>query len=90
MSDLETSMVSIIDVFHKYSGHKCHLKKAELKDLINHEMRHFIKKVQDDETLGQLFSDLDRNGDEKINLREFMTFIAQVSSACHDLSLMHD
>ena len=42
MSNLEKSMVSIIDVFYKYSGHKCHLKKADLKDLINNEMTHFI------------------------------------------------
>lgn len=41
-SELEGSMVTIIQVFHKYSGHKCKLKKAELKDLINNEMSHFI------------------------------------------------
>lgn len=43
MSELEGSMVTIIQVFHKYSGHKCKLKKAELKDLINNEMSHFIR-----------------------------------------------
>lgn len=43
MSDLEKGMVTIIKVFHKYSGHKCKLKKAELKDLINNEMSSFIK-----------------------------------------------
>lgn len=42
MSDLESGMVTIIKVFHKYSGHKCNLKKAELKELINNEMSHFI------------------------------------------------
>lgn len=42
MSDLEGGMVTIIEVFHKYSGHKCKLKKAELKALINNEMNHFI------------------------------------------------
>lgn len=39
-------MVSIIQVFHKYSGFKCKLKKAELKDLINNEMSTFIKVSQ--------------------------------------------
>lgn len=43
MSELEKGMVSIIQIFHKYSGHKCKLKKAELKDLINNEMSTFIK-----------------------------------------------
>ena len=42
MSELESSMASIIRVFHKYSGHKCNLRKAELKALINNEMSHFI------------------------------------------------
>lgn len=42
MSDLENGMVTIIQVFHKYSGHKCKLRKAELKALINNEMNHFI------------------------------------------------
>ncbi|XP_063071649.1 protein S100-B-like [Engraulis encrasicolus] len=83
MSDLETSMVSIIDVFHKYSGHKCYLKKADLKDLINHELKHFIKKVEDDETVGQVFSDLDQNRDEKLDMKEFLTFIAKVLAACY-------
>jgi hypothetical protein len=42
MSELESAMIAIIHVFHKYSGHKCKLKKAELKDLVNNEMSHFI------------------------------------------------
>lgn len=43
MSDLEGGMAAIIRVFHQYSGHKCKLRKAELKELINNEMSHFIK-----------------------------------------------
>lgn len=43
MSELESGMVTIIQVFHKYSGHKCKLRKAELKALINDEMGNFIK-----------------------------------------------
>lgn len=42
MSNLENGMVTIIQIFHKYSGHKCNLKKAELKALINNEMSNFI------------------------------------------------
>lgn len=42
MSELESSMITIIKVFHKYSGHKGKLKKAELKALINNEMSNFI------------------------------------------------
>ncbi|XP_034543444.1 protein S100-B-like [Notolabrus celidotus] len=85
MSDLESGMITIIRIFHKYSGHKCILKKAELKELINNEMTHFIMKIQEKETLDELFADLDQNGDLEIDFKEFITLIAMVTSACHDL-----
>lgn len=85
MTDLESGMITIIRIFHKYSGHKCNLKKAELKDLINNEMSHFIMKIQEKETLDELFADLDQNGDLEIDFKEFITLIAMVTSACHEL-----
>ncbi|XP_060898754.1 protein S100-B-like [Labrus mixtus] len=85
MSALESGMIAIIQIFHKYSGHKCNLKKAELKELINNEMNHFIMKIQEKETLDELFADLDQNGDLEIDFKEFITLIAMVTSACHEL-----
>uniref|UniRef100_A0A3B3ZRW6 EF-hand domain-containing protein n=1 Tax=Periophthalmus magnuspinnatus TaxID=409849 RepID=A0A3B3ZRW6_9GOBI len=86
MSELENGMVTIIRAFHKYSGHKCKLKKAELKELINNEMNHFIQvRSKDCMTLDQLFTDLDQNGDLEIDFPEFITLIAMVTSACHEL-----
>ncbi|XP_021424640.1 protein S100-B isoform X1 [Oncorhynchus mykiss] len=85
MSELESAMIAIIHVFHKYSGHKCKLKKAELKDLINNEMSHFIINIQEKETLDELFADLDQNGDLEIDFQEFIALIAMMTSACHDL-----
>uniref|UniRef100_A0A8C6V3Y5 EF-hand domain-containing protein n=1 Tax=Neogobius melanostomus TaxID=47308 RepID=A0A8C6V3Y5_9GOBI len=85
MSELEKGMVTIIKAFHKYSGHKCKLKKAELKELINKEMSHFIQSINENETLDELFADLDQNGDLEIDFQEFITLIAMVTSACHEL-----
>uniref|UniRef100_A0A8D2ZW68 EF-hand domain-containing protein n=1 Tax=Scophthalmus maximus TaxID=52904 RepID=A0A8D2ZW68_SCOMX len=86
MSELESSMASIIRVFHKYSGHKCKLRKAELKALINNEMSHFIMvRYGANETLDELFADLDQNGDLEIDFKEFITLISMVTSACHEL-----
>uniref|UniRef100_A0A3P8SH64 EF-hand domain-containing protein n=1 Tax=Amphiprion percula TaxID=161767 RepID=A0A3P8SH64_AMPPE len=81
-SYLEVGMVTIIRVFHKYSGLKGKLKKAELKDLINNEMNHFImvKQHNKNETLDELFADLDQNGDLEIDFKEFITLIAMVTS----------
>ncbi|XP_070692896.1 protein S100-B-like [Pempheris klunzingeri] len=87
LSDLENGMLTIIRVFHKYSGHKCKLKKAELKEFIDNEMSHFIMKIQENETLDELFADLDQNGDLEIDFKEFITLIAMVTSACHELFL---
>ncbi|XP_072238527.1 protein S100-B-like [Leuresthes tenuis] len=84
MSDLENGMATIIRVFHKYSGHKCILKKTELKALINNEMNNFIMKIQENEILDELFADLDQNGDLEIDFKEFITLIAMVTSACHE------
>ncbi|XP_041813263.1 protein S100-B-like [Chelmon rostratus] len=85
MSDLESGMVTIIRVFHEYSGHKCKLKKAELKALIDNEMSNFIMKIQENETLDELFADLDQNGDLEIDFKEFIALIAMVTSACQEL-----
>ncbi|XP_072309054.1 protein S100-B-like [Eucyclogobius newberryi] len=85
MSELEKGMVTIIKVFHKYSAHECQLRKAELKELINNEMNHFIQKINENDTLDELFTDLDQNGDLKIDFQEFITLIAMVTSACHEL-----
>ncbi|KAK0143633.1 Protein S100-B [Merluccius polli] len=83
--DMESAIIAIITVFHKYSGNKSKLKKAELKHLINNEMSHFIMKIDDNDTLDRLFADLDQNGDLEIDFQEFISLIAMVTSACHDL-----
>ncbi|XP_060765796.1 protein S100-B-like [Neoarius graeffei] len=90
-SDLENAMITIVKIFHKYSGNKCKLKKVDLKDLMNNEMSQFILKIQDKDTLDMLFYDLDENGDREIDFQEFIPLIAMVTSACHDLFMMeHD
>uniref|UniRef100_A0A3B4GWD3 EF-hand domain-containing protein n=1 Tax=Pundamilia nyererei TaxID=303518 RepID=A0A3B4GWD3_9CICH len=81
MSDLESSMITIIQTFHQYSGQKCNLKKADLKELINNELNNFIVK----DTLDKLFADLDQNGDLEIDFKEFIALIAMVTSACNEL-----
>uniref|UniRef100_A0A3Q0T3L7 EF-hand domain-containing protein n=1 Tax=Amphilophus citrinellus TaxID=61819 RepID=A0A3Q0T3L7_AMPCI len=83
--NLESSMITIIQTFHKYSGQKYKLKKAELKQLINNEMNHFIMKIKENDTLDELFADLDQNKDLEIDFKEFIALIAMVTSACHEL-----
>lgn len=47
------------------------------------------QKVQDNDTLDQLFNDLDQNGDLEIDFQEFIALIAMVTSACHDFLPAH-
>ncbi|MED6250495.1 hypothetical protein AMECASPLE_029907 [Ameca splendens] len=84
-SELESAMATIIKVFHKYSGHRCTLKKADLKALINNEMSHFIMKIKDKKILDKVFADLDQNKDREIDFKEFIVLIAMVTSACHEV-----
>lgn len=44
-----------------------------------------VQKIQDSQTLDKLFADLDQNKDLEIDFQEFITLIAMVTSACHEL-----
>ncbi|XP_043939666.1 protein S100-B-like [Protopterus annectens] len=86
MSELENAMITIIEVFHKYSGargDKCMLKKLDLKMLVNKELPHFIQEIKDPATLDKLFTDLDTNEDMEIDFQEYASLVAMVTSACH-------
>lgn len=43
------------------------------------------QKIQENETLDELFADLDQNGDLEIDFKEFIALIAMVTSACQEL-----
>ncbi|XP_008284109.1 protein S100-B [Stegastes partitus] len=87
MTDLETSMATIIAVFQKYSereGDKHKLKKNELKDLLHDELPDLMAHVKDQAALDNLMESLDADGDAECDFQEFMTFIAAVTVCCHD------
>ncbi|XP_053311572.1 protein S100-B-like [Spea bombifrons] len=83
LTELECSMVKIIQIFHSYSGDQCKLRKKDLKELINSQMSTFVKRIQDSKTLDLIFTDLDSNHDHEIDFNEFSALIAMVISACH-------
>ncbi|XP_074857270.1 protein S100-B [Carettochelys insculpta] len=87
MSALEKAMIAIIDTFHQYSGKegdKHKLKKSELKELINNELAHFLGEIKDQETVDKVMETLDADGDAECDFQEFVTFVAMVTSACHE------
>ncbi|KAF0045807.1 hypothetical protein F2P81_002336 [Scophthalmus maximus] len=87
MTDLETSMATIIAVFQKYSereGDKHKLKKSELKDLLHDELPDLMAHVKDQAALDSLMETLDADGDAECDFQEFMTFISVVTVCCHE------
>ncbi|XP_075449272.1 protein S100-B-like [Ascaphus truei] len=83
LTELESAVVKIIQVFHSYSGDRCKLKKKDLKKLINTQMTTFVQQIHDSKTLDVIFKDLDDNHDREIDFREYTALVAMVISACH-------
>ncbi|KAK6325169.1 hypothetical protein J4Q44_G00045110 [Coregonus suidteri] len=93
MTDLENSLATIMEVFHKYAekeGDKHKLKKSELKDLINEELPALTGQVKDQATMDSLMESLDTDGDSELDFQEFMTFITMVTVCCHDFCEHHE
>ncbi|XP_062254333.1 protein S100-A10b [Platichthys flesus] len=90
MTKLETSMESIITIFHTYSSEDKEgktLNKKELKKLLENELPGFLKRNPN--AVDSIIKDLDQNKDDKINFEEFIGFVAGLSNACekcYDLS----
>ncbi|XP_075871220.1 protein S100-B [Nelusetta ayraudi] len=87
MTDLETSMATIIAVFQKYSkreGDAHKLKKSELRDLLNDELPDLLGHVKDQATLDGVMESLDADGDSECDFQEFMTLVSAVTVCCHE------
>uniref|UniRef100_A0A8C1H360 Protein S100-B-like n=3 Tax=Cyprinus carpio TaxID=7962 RepID=A0A8C1H360_CYPCA len=93
MSDLESCLGTIIEVFHKYSskeGDKYKLKKSELKDLLTNEFPTLTEHVKDQATMDSLMESVDTDGDSECDFQEFMTFITMVTICCHEFFEHHE
>ncbi|XP_049641445.1 protein S100-B [Suncus etruscus] len=87
MSELEKAVVTLIDIFHQYSGKegdKHKLKKSELKELINTELSHFLEEIKEQEAVDKVMDILDSDGDGECDFQEFVAFVAMVTAACHE------
>ncbi|XP_053423461.1 protein S100-P [Nycticebus coucang] len=86
MTELETAMGMIIDVFARYSGREGSghtLSKGELKVLMEKELPGFLQSGKDKDAVDKLLKDLDANGDAQVDFSEFVVFVAALTSACH-------
>ncbi|XP_008062094.1 protein S100-A8 isoform X2 [Carlito syrichta] len=81
-TDLEKSLNSVIDIYHKYSlikGNYHAIYKDDLKKLLETECPQYTKR-KDAESW---FKDLDVNTDGAINFQEFLIFVVKIGVEAH-------
>ncbi|XP_008853793.1 protein S100-A9 [Nannospalax galili] len=88
MSQLERSIETIIDTFHKHStkeGHPDTLSQKEFKNVVNNDLPNFLKKEKkEDKVINDIMEDLDTNQDKQLSFEEFTMLIAKLVHATHE------
>ncbi|ELK02867.1 Filaggrin-2 [Pteropus alecto] len=86
MSILLRSVVTVIDVFYKYTsqdGDCGTLSKVELKDLLEKEFRPILKNPDDPDTVEVIMHMLDRDHDRRLDFTEFLLMVFKLAMACN-------
>uniref|UniRef100_F6TJL8 EF-hand domain-containing protein n=1 Tax=Monodelphis domestica TaxID=13616 RepID=F6TJL8_MONDO len=86
MSHLLSSILSIIEVYYKYTSQDqdCNtLCKRELKKLLENEFRPILKNPDDPDTVEIFMQMLDRDHDKKVDFIEFLLMIFKLTMACN-------
>ncbi|XP_052035859.1 protein S100-A9 [Apodemus sylvaticus] len=87
-SQMERSINTIIDVFHRHSrkeGNDDTLSKKEFKDMVRTDLATFLKKEKRNEAvINDILEDLDTNLDNQLSFEECMMLMAKLIFACHE------
>ncbi|KAL1763162.1 hypothetical protein HispidOSU_007173, partial [Sigmodon hispidus] len=87
-SQLERSINTIIDTFHKYSrteGHPDTLNQKEFKQMVQKDLANFMKKEKKDESLiNDVMEDLDTDMNKELGFQEFVVLIGKLVFATHE------
>ncbi|CAH2299768.1 S100-P [Pelobates cultripes] len=86
MSELETAMVMIMDVFDRYActeGNKTTLTKGEMKTLVEKELPGIFSAAKEKDASDKLLKDLDENGDCEVDFQEFAIFVVALCTIGH-------
>ncbi|EPY86551.1 hypothetical protein CB1_000306028 [Camelus ferus] len=90
MTDLLRSVVTVIDVFYKYTkqdGECDTLSKNELKELLEKEFRPILKNPDDPDTVDVIMHMLDRDHDRRLDFTEFLLMVFKLAMACNKVDL---
>ncbi|XP_061041962.1 protein S100-A9 isoform X1 [Eubalaena glacialis] len=90
LSQLESSIETIINIFHQYSVRLQHpdtLNQKEFKQLVEKELPNFLKQ-KDDKAINKIMEDLDTDVDKQMDFQEFLVLVARLTEASHEA--MHE
>ncbi|XP_072263244.1 protein S100-P [Pyxicephalus adspersus] len=86
MTELETAMVLVMNVFDKYActeGKKETLTNNELKKLLEKELPGILQGAKGKDDCDKLLKTLDENKDSEIDFNEFLVLVASVTCMAH-------
>ncbi|XP_053556277.1 protein S100-P-like [Bombina bombina] len=86
MTELETAIVMIIDVFDRYScteGNRLTLTKGEMKTLLEKELPGILSNAKEKDASEKILKDLDANGDSEVDFNEFIILVAALTCLGH-------
>ncbi|KAF5916237.1 hypothetical protein HPG69_010597 [Diceros bicornis minor] len=86
MSNLLRNVVTVIDVFYKYTkqdGECGTLIKDELKELLEKEFCPILKNPDDPDTVKVIMHMLDRDHDLRLDFTEFLLMVFKLAMACN-------
>ncbi|XP_011829044.1 PREDICTED: repetin [Mandrillus leucophaeus] len=86
MAQLLSSILSVIEVFHKYAkenGDCALLCKEELKQLLLAEFGDILQRPNDPETVETILNLLDQDRDGHVDFHEYLLLVFQLVQACY-------
>ncbi|XP_058922290.1 protein S100-A9 [Kogia breviceps] len=88
LSQLESSIETIINIFHQYSirlQDRDALNKKEFKQLVTKELPNFLKnEKKDDKAINDIMEDLDTDVDGQLDFQEFSVLVGKLTEASHE------
>ncbi|KAG3281598.1 hypothetical protein H1C71_032284 [Ictidomys tridecemlineatus] len=88
LSQMESSIETVINVFHQYAvrlGNRDTLNQKEFIQMVQKELQNYLKKEGKNEKLiNHILEDLDTNVDKQLSFEEFVMLIAKLIHASHE------
>uniref|UniRef100_A0A8C6DYC0 Protein S100 n=1 Tax=Moschus moschiferus TaxID=68415 RepID=A0A8C6DYC0_MOSMO len=87
-SQLEQSIIDLIDLFHKHSGRDDTIEKEALLQLLKENFPNFLSACEKRgrDYLSNIFNKKDKNKDQKIDFSEFLSLLADIATDYHEHS----